>query len=53
MITTQNATAARLIARRVKGGANAAESEVLLAEIVAAHDGDNLAYALSYNGFTK
>lgn len=42
----------KMIARRVRGGFNAAESRTLLEELQAAHDGDNLAAALSYNGFT-
>ncbi len=46
-------TANKMIARRVKGGASEAQSRILLAELVAAHDGDNLAAALAYNGFTK
>jgi hypothetical protein len=41
----------QLIARRVKGGANEAESRALLAELTAALSGDNLAHALVYNGF--
>lgn len=41
----------KMIARRVKGGANEAEARELLAELVKAHSGDNLVYALVYNGF--
>lgn len=41
----------RLIARRVKGGANETQSRALLADLIGSHDGDNLAFALEYNGF--
>ena len=42
----------RLIARRVKGGANETQSIALLLDLLDSHEGDNLAYALEYNGFT-
>ena len=42
---------AKAIERRVNGGARADESVSLLNEIIANHDGDNLAFALHYNGF--
>lgn len=40
-----------LIARRVRGGANEAQSRALLAQLRVAHAGDNLAHALVHNGF--
>lgn len=40
-----------LIARRVRKGANAAQSAALLAALIASHTGDNLAHALVYNDF--
>ncbi|HEU5223098.1 MAG TPA: hypothetical protein VFU07_05380 [Candidatus Lumbricidophila sp.] len=40
-----------LVARRVRGGGNPAESERLLDELLANYRGDNLAFALHYNGF--
>ena len=49
-MSTNEATA-KMIARRVNGGANAAESIALLAELVKSHSGDNLAFALAYNNF--
>lgn len=57
--TTTNATLIRrtrgqypsLIARRTRGGYNAAESATLLDTLMAAHSGDNLVHALVYNGF--
>ena len=42
----------KLIARRVRKGFNEAQSRDLLATLVASHDGDNLAHALHYEGFT-
>ncbi|MFL0358595.1 hypothetical protein [Curtobacterium flaccumfaciens] len=42
----------RLIASRVRGGANEAQSVALLADLIRSHEGGNLAYALEYNGFT-
>lgn len=45
-VTTQT-----LIDRRVAGGANREESQHLLAELVHAHSGDNLASALIHQGF--
>lgn len=50
MTTTPQAD--KLIATHVRKGANPAESALLLAELAAAHTGDNLAHALEYNGFT-
>ena len=41
----------KLIARRVKLGNNEAQSVQLLAELIEAHEGDNLEYALVYEGF--
>ena len=43
----------KAIARRINGGANAAQSATMLDELIAAHDGDNLAYVLAYNGFAR
>lgn len=43
----------KMIARRIRLGYNEAASRALLAQLVAAHDGDNLAFALQYNGFTN
>jgi len=40
-----------LIDRRVAGGADREESQHLLAELLAAHTGDNLANALVHQGF--
>lgn len=42
---------AAAIARRARAGFNAAESAELLEELAEAHAGDNLGYALHYNGF--
>jgi hypothetical protein len=53
MTNTTPAATARMIARRVRGGYNEAESIALLAELTASHTGDNLDAALAYNGFTK
>jgi hypothetical protein len=44
-------TKATLIARRIRQGYNAKDSISLLDDIIARHDGCNLAYALVYNGF--
>lgn len=41
----------KLIARRVKAGHNEGQSIQLLAELIEAHEGDNLEYALVYNSF--
>tara|TARA_R110000868_G_scaffold327757_3_gene588667 strand:- start:572 stop:775 length:204 start_codon:yes stop_codon:yes gene_type:complete len=41
----------KLIERRITLGANRDQSVALFAELVSAHDGDNLAAALCYNGF--
>jgi|TARA_B110000483_G_scaffold243313_2_gene332460 hypothetical protein len=41
----------KLIQRRITKGANADQSIALFNELVAAHDGDNLVFALCYNGF--
>lgn len=41
----------KMIARRTRGGANEAESRELLAQELAAYDGDNLATALCHWGF--
>lgn len=43
----------RLVARRVRKGYNEADSVKLLKEITRSHEGDNLIYALEYNGFAK
>lgn len=43
----------KLIATRIKSGANPTESAAMLADLVASHGGDNLATALLYNGFVK
>lgn len=43
--------AAKLIARRVRVGGNSADSARLLADLIAAHKGVNLASALVYHGF--
>ena len=48
---TNTAAAAKLIARRVSKGHNAAESTAMLDDLIARHDGDNLVTALVYNGF--
>lgn len=40
-----------LIRRAVKGGANPADAQTRLTRILQAHSGDNLAYALVYEGF--
>lgn len=40
-----------LIQRHTRGGANPDESAALLAELLDAHHGDNLAHALNYNGY--
>lgn len=45
-VTTQT-----LIDRRVAGGANREESQHLLAELLSAHSGANLASALVHQGF--
>lgn len=42
----------KMIARRTRLGANEAESRELLAQELATFDGDNLAAALCYWGFT-
>lgn len=47
----QNKVNESLVNRRVRSGANPDQSKKLLAELYAAHDGDNLASALTYNGF--
>jgi len=44
-------TTGTLIDRRVAGGANREESQHLLAELLHAHSGDNLAGALVHQGF--
>lgn len=44
-------TATRLIEHRIRTGGNPAESAQLLHEIASSHSGDNLAFALHYNGF--
>ncbi|EYT57207.1 hypothetical protein [Microbacterium sp. UCD-TDU] len=49
MTTTPQAD--KLIATRVRKGANPAESAELLAELATSHTGDNLAHALEYQGF--
>ena len=41
----------KLIERRIAKGANVDESIALFNELVAAHDGDNLVFALCHNGF--
>jgi hypothetical protein len=41
----------KLIDRRVAGGGNREESEKLLEDLLARHEGENLACALLYNGF--
>lgn len=41
----------KLIARRVSKGFNATESANMLAELIEAHEGDNLEFALVYNEF--
>lgn len=41
----------KLINRRVNKGGNREESVALLAELLEAHEGDNLVFALVYNGF--
>jgi hypothetical protein len=43
----------KMIARRVRGGHNEEQSRQLLAELLEAHSGANLDYALAYNGFTR
>lgn len=43
----------KLIATRIKSGANPAESAAVLADLLTSHKGDNLATALLYNGFVK
>jgi len=42
---------AKMTERRARRGANPAESVALLSELVERHRGDNLAYALVYEGF--
>ena len=42
----------KLIERRIATGANVDESIALFNELIAAHDGDNLVFALCYNEFT-
>lgn len=49
MTTTPQAD--KLIATRVRKGANPTESAQLLNELATAHTGDNLASALTYQGF--
>ncbi len=44
---------ARMIARRIRGGYDEAQSRAMLAELTAAHSGTALALALQYNGFTR
>ena len=46
-----NAAMMRMVDRRVRGGHNPKESYALLLELCAAHSGDNLDFALHYNGF--
>lgn len=41
----------KLLARRAREGYAHADSVKLLAELRAAHTGDNLTHALAYNGF--
>ena len=48
MTTTQTS---KMSARRVRKGYNAQESAALLADLIAKHDGCNLASALKYNAF--
>jgi len=43
----------RMIARRVKGGHNEAQSVDLLADLLRRHRGGNLATALFYNSFVS
>ena len=51
-MTTTTVTPEAMIARRVRvGGFAASRSRRLLSELIAAHDGDNLASALVYWGF--
>ena len=48
---TDPKTLARMLDRYVRGGGNRDTGSVLLAEILTAHDGDNLDAALAYWGF--
>ena len=48
---TSTPQADKLIATRVRQGANPTESAQLLNELATAHTGDNLASALTYQGF--
>lgn len=41
----------KMIARAVKLGDNEAEATRRIEELIQAHDGDNLAYALHHEGF--
>lgn len=41
----------QMIARRVAKNGNPAEAAAMLDELLTAHSGDNLAFALHYNGF--
>ncbi len=41
----------QLVANAVRKGHNAARAAARLAELLGAHDGDNLAHALSYEGY--
>lgn len=41
----------KMIARAVRKGANEVEARAMLTELMSAHDGDNLRFALQYNGF--
>lgn len=41
----------QMIARRVRGGYNEAESRAQLVELLSNYTGDNLAFALCYEGF--
>lgn len=46
-------TTDRMLARYVRNGGNAKRGAELLAELLAAHSGDNLTHALAYNGFIR
>lgn len=41
----------KMIERRIRKGHNPAETVELFNELVTAHSGDNLAFALHYHGF--
>jgi hypothetical protein len=43
----------KMIRRRIRGGHNEEQSRRMLAELLSAHTGINLDYALAYNGFTR